>query len=453
MGRSDYGVLGFACTLSMVTYLDRACFGAAAPSIAAELGLADAAQLQWAVTAFAVAYAAFEVPAGALGDRLGPRRVLIRIVAWWSLCTALTAVVGLRAGGAVAVGLGGLVALRFLFGAGEAGAYPNITRLVHDGVPARRWETAQGLVFMTGRLMGGLTPLAWAVLVGGTATSAPLIGWRTAFVLFGLLGLAWVVAFAAWSRDRLGKPRADDWAGHGAVPWRALLASRSLWALCLMYFLVNHAWAFNLAYLPAYIQERFAIGPGDREGAIAKGAPLWVGAAGCLLGGPCVGGLTRLLADRRRARRALAISSLAAGGCWWAALHAVSLAGFCTLIAPAAFGIDLTLGSAWATCQDLGRRHATVTAASMNTIGTPGTALAGWATGSLVERSPAGRAAGLGLAPAALSGADWHLVVVSGYAAAFGTYVAAVFLAALCWAAIDPSGPIEADDAADWPMQ
>ena len=130
------------------------------------------------------------------------RTMLMRIVLWWSACTALTGMVGLRVGATALGGLGTLVALRFLFGAGEAGAYPNITRALHNWFPSRSWETAQGLVFMSGRLMGGVTPLIWAILVGGTAASAPLMGWRGAFLLFGLVGVVWAVAFALWFRDR-----------------------------------------------------------------------------------------------------------------------------------------------------------------------------------------------------------------------------------------------------------
>ncbi|WZP00304.1 MFS transporter [Isosphaeraceae bacterium EP7] len=454
-----YRVLGFACTLSMITYLDRACFGAAAPSIASELGLTDVSQLKWAMTAFAIAYAVFEIPAGAMGDRLGPRMMLIRIVTWWSVCTALTAVIGLRVGGTVIGGLGTLIALRFLFGAGEAGAYPNITRAIHNWFPPRSWEMSQGMVFMAGRVMGGLTPLLWAILVGGTAETAPLMGWRPAFLLFGGIGLIWTVAFARWFRNRPeehpGINAAErDLIGsheharslHGAIPWRGLFTSRSLWALCLMYFLVNYAWAFNLTYLPTYLQERFSIETGDRLGAIYKGAPLWLGAAGCFLGGFCINGLARVLGDRRRARQVLGFTALSAGAlCWWGARHAENVQTFCLLISLAAFGIDLTLGAAWATCQDLGRQHAAVTAACMNTIGTLGSAMAVWLTGTLVERSLTLQVALQHNSLAQLSAVDRHVAVLSGYDAAFATYVVVFLLASCCWPLIDPSTPISAD--------
>src|SRR5438128_7564500 len=126
--RVRYGVLGFACGLSMITYLDRACFGVANKSIIAALGLNSIADLRYALTAFNFAYAIFEVPTGWLGDVFGPRRTLIRIVLWWSLFTALTGLAGLSFFVGFAIGLPALIAIRFLFGIGEAGAYPNITR-------------------------------------------------------------------------------------------------------------------------------------------------------------------------------------------------------------------------------------------------------------------------------------------------------------------------------------
>src|SRR4051812_2886264 len=90
--RVRYGVLGFACSLSVITYLDRVCFGTVAPYVQAEFGLSDT-QKGMLFTAFALAYAVFEVPTGWLGDVFGPRRTLIRIVLWWSAFTALTGLI------------------------------------------------------------------------------------------------------------------------------------------------------------------------------------------------------------------------------------------------------------------------------------------------------------------------------------------------------------------------
>ena len=354
--RVRYGVLAFVCGLSMITYLDRVCFGAAAPLMAKELGLTGVAQLKWAFTAFSIAYGLFEIPAGWLGDRWGPRGTLIRIVSWWSIFTVLTGVVGLRWGAYTVGGLSSLIALRFLFGAGEAGAYPNITRVIHNWFPAERWETAQGLIFMSGRLAGGLTPLLWAVLVAGTAKTPPLLHWRGAFCVFGVIGLLWCFAFSRWFRNRpdehpdvnaaereLIGSLAEAPAHSHAVPWLSLLTNRSLLALCVMYSLINYGWYFNITYLSGYLKVRYHIADSDLWGAIYKGAPLWVGAVGCVLGGVLVNAASRWLGSRRRGRQIVCIPALLMCAiCWWGARSAPTIHSFCWLISLAAFGIDLT---------------------------------------------------------------------------------------------------------------
>ena len=187
-----YRILALLCGLSMITYLDRACLGAAAPSLVADLSLTSEAELKWAFAAFAIAYALFEIPSGWLGDVLGPRGTLLGIVVWWSIFTASTALVGWRIGGVLLCGLGGLVVLRFLFGAGEAGAYPNITRALHNWFPIRQRATAQGFIWMSGRLVGGLTPLLFTLLVTGTVWTAPLTTCAAR-----LYSWAWSVVFGA----------------------------------------------------------------------------------------------------------------------------------------------------------------------------------------------------------------------------------------------------------------
>ena len=151
--RVRYGVLGFACSLSMITYLDRLCWGSAASHIATSLQLPNGvSDLKWAATAFSLSYALFEIPSGWLGDVYGPKGVLIRILLWWSVFTALTGLAG-EAIGPITITLGVLILIRFLFGMGEAGAYPNITRALHNWFPFEERGTAQGAVWMAGRMM------------------------------------------------------------------------------------------------------------------------------------------------------------------------------------------------------------------------------------------------------------------------------------------------------------
>ena len=129
------------------------------------LGFERIDEIKYAFTAFSIAYAVFEIPSGWLGDMFGPRNVLIRIVLWWSVFTALTGMTGLWLTGIT--GLWALTGVRFLFGMGEAGAYPNITRALHNWFPFRDRGLAQGFVWMAGRAMGGLTPLVWFFFVEG----------------------------------------------------------------------------------------------------------------------------------------------------------------------------------------------------------------------------------------------------------------------------------------------
>jgi ACS family glucarate transporter-like MFS transporter len=456
--RVRYGVLGLLCGLSMITYFDRVCFATAASGMAQDLGLEGKEQLKWAHTAFAIAYGAFELPAGWLGDRWGPRGTLLRIVIWWSLFTAITGLVGMTVGSLTLGGLTTLIVVRFLFGAGEAGAYPNIARAIHNWFPMQRWEVAQGYVWMSGRIAGGITPLLWAILVSGTAFSSPLVHWRGVFFVFGALGLVWCAVFAYWFRDRPSDHPAVNAAeraligstwqphSHSRIPLRAMLTNRSLWALCLMYSLINYGWFFNVSYLPGYLKDRFDLPDGDLVGAIYKGAPLWFGAVGCVAGGIIVNTLSRRLGDRRRARQVVGFGAmLTCATAWYCVYQATNVHLFCLSISIAAFSVDLTLGAAWATCQDLGRQHAAVTAACMNTVGTVGAALAAWLTGAIVERYV--KRQGLLSESGILSAIDKHVAAMAGYQAVFSTYAAVYIIAALCWCFINSARPLEPDDA------
>lgn len=441
-----YGVLALLCLLSMITYLDRVCFGNAAKAIEAELHLTPVKDLKWAFTAFAIAYAIFEVPCGWLGDRYGPKGTLIRIVLWWSACTALTGMVGLQFGSWTFGGLGLLIAIRFLFGAGEAGAYPNITRAIHNWFPEENWERAQGFIWMSGRLMGGLTPLIWAILITGTSLTPALVTWRGAFYFFAIIGVTWCVVFAICFRKHPADAAAEtpSHAHSRAVPWLKLLTNPSLIALCLMYFLINYGWFFNITYLPTYLQDRFSLKPNDLVGAIYTGAPLWVGAIGCISGGYAAGFLSDRLGSRTAGRRALGVlGMLGCAACWVGAYLAPNIHLFCLCTSLAAFFVDITLGACWASCQDIGRSHAATAAAMMNMIGTFGAALTSWFTGTIVERSVANAARVQEVAVKELSDADQLAARLAGFSAVFAAYSVIYVIAAICWLGVRPGQKVD----------
>src|SRR6476620_5741955 len=133
--RARYTAIGFAIALAVVTYIDRVCIAQAAPAIQHDLGLSKI-EMGWAFSVFAWAYALFEIPGGWLGDRMGARRVLMRIVIWWSFFTAATG---------WAWNFPSIVTTRFLFGMGEAGCFPNITKAFTTWLPTREHVRAQGI--------------------------------------------------------------------------------------------------------------------------------------------------------------------------------------------------------------------------------------------------------------------------------------------------------------------
>src|SRR5262249_49694720 len=182
-------------------YLDRVCFGTVAPYIQKEFNLTDT-EKGMLFSAFALAYAIFEVPSGWLGDVFGPRRTLIRIVLWWSVFTALTGMI-FPSDEWPWFAFTAMLAVRVFFGVGEAGAYPNIARAFHNWFPFQERGFAQGAVWMAGRFAGGVTPLVVLALIFETGTDKDkVVHWRHSFWIFGSLGLLWCIVFWWWFRDR-----------------------------------------------------------------------------------------------------------------------------------------------------------------------------------------------------------------------------------------------------------
>lgn len=458
--RVRYGVLGFVCALSMITYLDRACMGSAKPWLVRDLGLHGPEDLGWVFAAFGFAYACFEIPSGWLGDVFGPRVVLLRIVLWWSAFTALTGLIGLSLGGLVLGNVAALVVIRFLFGMGEAGAYPNITRALHNWFPFAQRGFSQGAVWMSGRLMGGLTPMLWALLVPtldqATTVAYGPIRWRIAFWLFAATGIVWSVLFALWFRNRpedqpkvnaaemaliRGGGAARRSADHRGVPWRRIFSSRNVWLLGLMYFCQSFGWYFYMTYLPGYCQQRYGMRDGSLLMSLSEGAPLWLGAVGCFAGGLLTDWYIRRTGDRRVGRKLFGIIGHGVTAvCFLLCPWMPSPVSFFVVIALSGFFTDLTMGSSWAACQDLGRRYAATVAGTMNMIGNLGGALGPLATGYVLKWALAGRATALGLTdPQLLSEADKLAARLAGYNTSFYVFGGAFVVGTIAWILLDPT--------------
>jgi MFS family permease len=351
-----------------------------------------------------------EIPGGWLGDRIGARKALTRVVVLWSIFTAATGWV---------TGLVSLIVVRAFFGAGEAGCFPNVTRAFSSWLPAKERSRAQGILWLAARWGGAFTPL----LVAGLLQH---LSWRRSFEIFGVLGIVWAVFFYRWFRDRPEDHRGvnaaerallvgrEAGAAHGPVPWRKLLRSRSVRMLWAQYMAINYGWPFYVTWLPTYLQE--ARGLDLKKSAIYAGMPLFFGGLGCILSGALSGPIARRTGNMPWTRKGLAM-----GGCFGAAVCLVispSLAdplAAMTVLALASFCNDLLMPQAWATCMDVGGRHVGVLSGSMNMMG----------------NIMAGASPLLVALVLSLTNRNW---AVSFYVAA-GFYL----LATLSWAFVDPT--------------
>ena len=404
--------------LAVITYIDRVSLSTAAPIIRTELGLSPI-QLGWALSTFAWAYALFEVPGGWLGDRLGPRRVLMRIVIWWSIFTAATGQVW---------SLASLVVCQALFGAGEAGAFPNITRVFTTWIPSRERERAQALLWLATRWGGALTPLAVKFVLGR-------VSWRVMFAVFGGIGVIWAAVFYRWHRDDpashpavnaaelalLPPPRSTS-AVKGSLPWRQLLAHRSVLLLCLQYGCLAYGWFFYVTWLPTYLRDARHT---PLEGSpllltLLSGAPLLLGGVGCLVSGWLGPRLARRLGSVTIARRILAITGFAGASAAIIvftriqdpvqAMIVLGIAGFLN---------DFVMPTAWASTMDVGGRYAGTVSGAMNMCGAIAGACSTLIVGYIL----------------AWAHQDWTLAL----------YLSAsiYLIGGLCWFFIDPHTPFE----------
>ncbi len=372
--KARYRVVALATGLAMVTYLDRAAIGTLAPGIQRDLGL-SAVEMGWVFTAFQLAYGLFEVPTGRWADRFGTRAVLARIVIWWSALTMATA---------AAISYPMMLGVRFLFGAGEAGAWPCVARTFSRWVPLRERGRAQGIFFSGAHLVAGLTP---AVIVGGGLLGAwpgmlSVMSWRGVFVTFGLVGLVWVAVWLYWFRNDPSEhpavsptelalivadrpPEADH--GKGWPYWRTLLRSRNMLALSVMYIPNCMIFYFCITWLPTYLLERHGFNISGM--ALFAGLPLLVSIPGDLLGGWLTDSLSRRY-GLRVGRCGLGAAAYIVVGI---ALFAAGLASspvLAALLIALATGLTMfTLGAAWGTVIEIGGNHVGVVGGTMNSVG------------------------------------------------------------------------------------
>jgi MFS transporter, ACS family, glucarate transporter len=413
--RARYGTIAFCIALAVITYIDRVCISQAAPAMRADLGLSPI-QMGWAFSVFAWAYAVFEVPGGWLGDRLGARRVLMRIVIWWSFFTAATGWVW---------NITSLLVTRTLFGAGEAGAFPNMTRIFTTWLPGRERERAQAILWLSSRWGGALTPLLVAYIL-------QFMSWRRAFELFGALGVAWAIAFYRWYRDDPSEhasvnraelamlpPPSETAAVAGHLPWRLLMAKPAVWLLCAQYACLSYGWWFYVTWLPTYLRD--ARGTSVKMGALLAGLPLLLGGLGCLISAALIPRIARATGSVARARRIIAIVGfLGASASIFVFTTVQDPVKAMLVLGMAGLFNDFVMPAAWAGCMDIGGRYAGTVSGTMNMFGSIAGALSPLVVGYLLF----------------WTSQNWTLT--------FYVSAAIYSLGAVCWLFLDAHTPLEA---------
>jgi sugar phosphate permease len=466
-----YLVLAVACSLAVLTYVQRQGFVASTPYIKNDLHFSDR-QMGYLGSVWLIAYGVFQVPGGLLGDRLGARHLLTLLVLGWSLMMGAVALIaGLPPGGWVALAC--LMVLQFLFAAFQAGGFPGLARVIADWMPPQQRGFGQGMVWTCSRLGGAVAPVfvVWLITevfgspgtwkgpthllaqtfgVQGTAPAGAPVGavaqilgavgvmqsnalaqpdWATPCWLLAGLGLMWCALFWPWfrnqpgemtrvnaaERDLIASGRTGQSAAPGPIPWGRFLVSRNAWALCLMYGFVGFAGNFITRLLPIYLRDHRHLS--DQMTARLTGLPLACGVFSAVLGGVASDWLIRRTGSRKWGRRLVGATTLALAG-------VACLLPICSeevwLLAFAIgawmFFNDGMLGPAWAACADVGERYAGTLSGAMNMTGAFLGAAGIWLSGGLLEQHA--------------------------YTLMFLIFACSYALAALCWLLVDVTKPL-----------
>jgi sugar phosphate permease len=378
--RVRYWVLLLTFFTSFIMYMDRVCIGTAAPYIMEDFEL-DKVTWGWTTSAFNAGYTMFQVPGGWLADRYGARLVLALSMGWWSVFTVAQ---GLSFNAA------SLAISRFLFGVGEAAAFPSSSRALARWLPARQRAFGQGAQHAGSRFGAAVTPPVVIFLIAR-------LSWHWVFFIFGLIGLVWAVGWFAYYRnnpqDHPGVNEAEleilRTSGFTEkpkvkpdVPWRTILSSRNLWLISCMYFCYGWVLWLYINWLPTYLVEvrHFA----RDQVALATSLPLLAATVTNVLGGWTSDKLARRLGDLRRGRLFVSIAGFAIAGV--SLIPAVLAEGivtwlFCLTLALA--GLELTVAVSWAICLDIGGEFSGSVSGVMNTMGNLGGTISNVAIGYL----------------------------------------------------------------------
>lgn len=415
-------LVGLLFLLSAIAFLDRTNISVAAVQMVREYGL-DKIQLGWVFSAFLIGYALFQIPAGWLAGRFGPRIVLALGVGLWGVFTALTA--ALPSGAANA--LLSLALIRVALGAGESVVYPAGNQFLSRWIPVEERGKANGLIFAGVGAGAGLTP----PLITWLMTS---FGWRVSFYVCAAVG---VVAGVIWGLVARNRPEdhpsvsptelARIHAGldpaaqaqRPPTPWRAIFSSREVWALFVSYFAFGYViWLF-FSWFFIYLAEARHLDL--RSSAIYGMVPFIAMTVFCLAGGVINDSLSRRF-GLFCGRSGLAVVAFVLTAVFLVVGSSVRDAGLAVaILAGGAGSIYLSQSSFWSVSTDIAGPHAGVVSGFMNM----GCQIGGAITASLTP---------------------W-IAVRFGWTAAFLAAAALAVVGAAVWLLVDPKRAIVPDQA------
>ncbi len=376
-------VLALTVAAYFITYMDRVVFSTAVPEIRKELGI-SLVQMGAILAAFRYSYAIFQVPGGWLGDKIGPRRALTLIVGWWSILTSLTA-----AGWNVA----SMYAIRFIFGIGEAGAFPIATRSLSRWILPSERGFAQGITHAGSRLGGVVAPVVAFMILR--------YGWRMPFWTFGIVGLIWSAVWFLYYRDtpeqHHGVNAAELEKIHAAtggpgkpvgssVPWGRILANPVVWQISLMYICYQYSLAWYTDWFPTYLKE--SRGFSSAEMGTFTGLSWIAGAIGNVSGGWLTDLVMQFTGDVRRSRRVVGIFGFVIAALGILSSILTKDPKLCVYLNWIAFaGLEVTVSVSWAIPLDIAGDYAGSAAAVMNCCGNLGGGLSSQLVPYMVKAS------------------------------------------------------------------
>lgn len=360
MSRQRFVLISILFFHSVNTYMDRACIASAVDYIKRDLSI-SAEWMGLVLGIFAVGYARFQVPSGWIADKLGPRKALTIVVSVWSVFTALT--------GAAQTGMQMLM-LRFLFGVGEAGAFPGATQAFFRWLPVKDRGLAHGINFSGSRLGAAFSLFLMPWLIRR-------IGWRWTFGVNGLIGIIWATVWLIWFRDNprdnprvnkeeldyIEKGRVSDFAATAKASFAEVFTSLNMSLAMIQYFCSNVTFFISLTWLPSYLKNQW---PDNPRAVYFSAVPLIFAAFANWIAGSMVTGLYKK-GYHVGSRRVTAIVGFSLGviglilamqarNLDFLATADAQLYWFVFCFALATFGVDMTLSPSWAFCNDIGVR-------------------------------------------------------------------------------------------------